>query len=75
MFPGNGKIKTLPVQKVYLIHFTTPGTHEEDCAENLLACQGLQYSTFQNKIEAVDIPKNDRYRHVEFSCSVGIAVQ
>jgi len=30
MFPGNDKSKTLPVQKVYLIHFTTPGTNEED---------------------------------------------
>jgi len=34
VFPGNGKSKTLPVQKVYLIHFTTPGTNEEDCPQN-----------------------------------------
>jgi len=31
VFPGNGKSKTLPVQTVYLIHFTTqaPSTNEE----------------------------------------------
>ena len=46
MFPGNGKSKPLPVQKVYSIHFETHGTNEEDCPENLRARQGLQYSSF-----------------------------
>jgi len=33
VFPGNGKStsKTPPVQKVCLIHLTTPGTNEEYC--------------------------------------------
>ena len=45
VFPGNGKSKTLPVQKVYFIHFTTPGTNEEDCPQNWRTRQG--YSIFQ----------------------------
>jgi len=57
VFPGNGKSKTLPVQKVYVIHFTTPHTNEEDCPENWRARHGLQYSSFQNKIEAIDTLK------------------
>jgi len=31
VFPGNGKSKTLLVQTVYLIQFTTPGTNEKVC--------------------------------------------
>ena len=54
MFPGNGKSKTLLAQKVYLIHFTTPGSNEEDYPQNWRARQGLQYSSFQNKIEAIE---------------------
>jgi len=42
---------------IKLIHFTTPGTNEEDCPENWRACQGLQYSSFQNKINEIDTPK------------------
>ena len=53
MFPGNGKSKTLPVQKVYFIHLTTLGTNEEDCPQNWRARQGIQYSSFQHKIEAI----------------------
>jgi len=53
VFPGNGKSKTLPVQKVYFIHFTTPGTNEEDCPQNWRARQGIQYSSFQHKIEGI----------------------
>ena len=34
VFPGNGKSKTLPVQTVYLIHFTSPGVNEEVCQKN-----------------------------------------
>jgi len=30
--------------------------------ESNLAYQGLQYSSFQNKIETIDIPKNHKYR-------------
>ena len=29
VFLGNGKSKTLPVQTLYLIHVTTPGTNDE----------------------------------------------
>ena len=42
---------------VYLIHFTTSGTNEEDCLENWRARQRLQYSSFQNKIVAITTPK------------------
>jgi len=53
VFPGNGKSKTLPVQKVYFIHFTTPGTNEEDYPQNWRARQEIQYSSFQHKIEGI----------------------
>ena len=53
VFPGNGKSKTLPLQKMYLIYFTTPGTNEEDCPQKWRARQGIQCSIFQHKIEDI----------------------
>jgi len=44
VFLGNGK--TLPVQTVYLIHFTTPGANEEFCQTST----GSEYSVFLIKI-------------------------
>jgi len=49
VFPGNGKSKTLPVQTVYLIHFTTSGTNEEVCQKN---STGSDFSGLQNKIHS-----------------------
>ena len=42
---------------MYLIHFTTSGTNEEDCLENWRARQRLQYCSFQKKIVAITTPK------------------
>ena len=45
VFPGNGKSKTLPVQTVYLIHFTSPGTNEEVCQK----IDGIIFFQFSEK--------------------------
>jgi len=67
VFPGNGKSKTLPVQTVYLIHFTSPSTNEVVCQKT----NGLRVFRFPGLVASMIEVTRGRKPHTAHSLTPG----